>query len=328
MSRLRSSAFCEGYLHVGVGVLEELELGALAGVDGGVEVALEVCVADFVGGFVFAVVFVVLLHGVVGEVDELVVEVLHVELFAGGADVAVLVPVALEMSVETGDYHVGADVELPFLVQERVYVLLDYVRAGASLAVHSLPPHYLSDLFDALHHLDPHALVGVLAGLHQPGVPLAGFEAGCVFALLLFFLELVLLDGFGPFVVLLLEEGELLAGQIGDVEGHGNVLKGVHVEGLVVDLQVHEQCFFVVQVPVVGEVVVALQMVASVCVYLLSVALYGRSQSSLLPYHFQSLQLAHLCVAEELAVVVVDWPHLGVGQGLFLLHWALLLTHP
>ena len=71
----------------------------------------------------------------------------------------------------------------------------------------------------------------------------------------------------------------------------------------------------------------ALKMVASVCVYLLSVALYGRSQSSLLAYHFQSLQLTHLYVAEELAVVVVDWPHLWVGQGLSLLHWALILTH-
>ena len=195
MSHLQFSAFFDGYLHVGVGVLEELQLGALAGVYGGVEVALEVGVADFVGGLVFAVVFVVFLHGIVGEVDEFIVEVLHIELLAGGADVTVLVPVALEMPVETGHYHVSAYVELAFLVEEWVYVLLDDMGAGASLAVHSLPPHYLSDLLNAIHHLDSHALVGVLAGLHQPGVPPAGLEAGCVFILLLFFLELVLFNG-------------------------------------------------------------------------------------------------------------------------------------
>lgn len=40
------------------------------------------------------------MDGVVGEVDETVGKVLHVELFTGGADVAVLVPVAFEATVD------------------------------------------------------------------------------------------------------------------------------------------------------------------------------------------------------------------------------------
>lgn len=58
-------------------------------------VFFEVLVGDLIEIFELAIVISFLLNGIVGEVDVLVVEMFEVVLFAGGANIALLVPVAL-----------------------------------------------------------------------------------------------------------------------------------------------------------------------------------------------------------------------------------------
>jgi hypothetical protein len=159
-------------------LLEELQLCTVlsVGVVDGVQISLEISEGKFIGRLEFAVVLVVFLYCVVGEVYEFVVEVFHVELLGGCSDVAVLVPVALLIAVDAADADVGADVELPLLVEEGHDVLLDDVGARTALFVDGVRPDNGLYLFDAFHHLDSGASVGVLAGFDQPGVAAFGFE--------------------------------------------------------------------------------------------------------------------------------------------------------
>jgi hypothetical protein len=63
-----------------------------------------------------AVLIGLLLDGVVGEVDHLIGQVVDVEVGGGGADVALLVPVALQDTVAGGRQQVATDVEFAFVV--------------------------------------------------------------------------------------------------------------------------------------------------------------------------------------------------------------------
>ena len=86
---------------------------------------------ELVGVFELAVVGGMLLDGVVGEVDEVVVDVLGGEGLGGGADVAL----AEEVDVHRfGQQRPHADVELPAVYQERpLHVLLDDERTRVQL---------------------------------------------------------------------------------------------------------------------------------------------------------------------------------------------------
>jgi hypothetical protein len=89
---------------------------------------------------------VVFLNGVVGEVDEFIVEVFHVELLGSRTDVAVLIPVTFLIAVAAVDTYIGTNVEFTLLVQEGHYVLLNYVGAGSALFVYSVCTNYGFDL--------------------------------------------------------------------------------------------------------------------------------------------------------------------------------------
>lgn len=62
------------------------------------QVLLEFVETEFISGFKLAVALRVLLNGIVGQVD-VSIEVLEKELVGAGADVAVLVPVPLQLSI-------------------------------------------------------------------------------------------------------------------------------------------------------------------------------------------------------------------------------------
>lgn len=57
---------------------------------------------------------------------QFIVQVFQGVLFAGGSDVALLVPVSLDESVDAGDQDVASDVKFALVVEEGVlHVLLD-----------------------------------------------------------------------------------------------------------------------------------------------------------------------------------------------------------
>lgn len=93
------------------------------------QVPLELVVGDFVSLLILAVIGQMLLNCVIGEMHRSVI-VLGGVFVGGSPDVAMLVPVSLDMPIHARHQHVMSDVELPFLVQERlVQVLLDDVSA-------------------------------------------------------------------------------------------------------------------------------------------------------------------------------------------------------
>jgi len=224
--------------------LEELVLGGVfsVGVVDCVKVSLEVSEGEFIGRFEFAVVFVVLLYCVVGEVYEFVVEILHVELLGGSADVAILIPVPLLVAVAAVDADVGTNVEFAFLVEEGHDVLLDYVGAWTSLFVHCVCSYYCFDLLDALHYLYSCASVCVLAWFDEPGVATFGLEA---FHRLVFGFLVFVVDGVCPSVELFLKLREFLISQFSDVKCHGDVVEWVDFLCVVVVLQIHKEGLFV-----------------------------------------------------------------------------------
>ena len=91
------------------------------------EVLGKLGVGDLVVAFELAVLLAALLNGVVGEVHKLVAEVLQVELFAGSAQVSLLVPVKLKSAFNRQSHHKSSDVKFSAVVQEKVfYIGLNY----------------------------------------------------------------------------------------------------------------------------------------------------------------------------------------------------------
>ena len=95
--------------------------------------------------------------------------VLDVVLAAARPQVAVLVPVGLQVSVDRSCHGVSANVEFAILVEKGpLNVLLDDV--AALVAVHLLCLDQLLDVVEVTADLDTTASVGVLARLDDPKI--------------------------------------------------------------------------------------------------------------------------------------------------------------
>ena len=81
-----------------------------------IKVSLELMIAEFVAFLVPAIVLSIFLYGVIGEMYELVSEVLVVVVFGGGADVALFVPIKFMSAVYCDHDHVGSDIEFAAVV--------------------------------------------------------------------------------------------------------------------------------------------------------------------------------------------------------------------
>lgn len=77
---------------------------------------MEFLVAELIAALEFAVVVQLFLDGVIRQVNVTIVDVLDVELPAASAEVPLLVPVALEVSVDRAHHCEHSDVEFPALV--------------------------------------------------------------------------------------------------------------------------------------------------------------------------------------------------------------------
>lgn len=108
----------------------------------------------------------ILLHCIVGQVNKLVIKVLHVELLRSSTDVAILIPVPFLIAVRTADANVRPNVELSLLIQEGHYVLLDDMSTRATLFVHCVCSDNSLNLLNTFHHLYSCSSVGVFARLH------------------------------------------------------------------------------------------------------------------------------------------------------------------
>lgn len=206
----------------------------------------------------------VLLYGIIGEMDELVVEILHVELFSSGANVAILIPISFLIAVDAGHADVRADIEFAFLVKEGHDVLLDDVGASSAHLVHLVTLDDFPDFLDGLNDFNASASVGVLARFHKPSISFLGL--GGMLELLVLLLFLFLLQTISSLLKFLLEPEKLLISHVSNMKSHGNVLERIDFLGLIVIFEVHEESFFVGKVPIVSQVVVYPEVIRTILI--------------------------------------------------------------
>ena len=108
------------------------------------------------------------------------------------------------------------------------------MSAGSAQLVDLLLAYQLLYLLDALENLNAGPSIGVFSWFHEPSVPFLGLET--VLELLVLFFLLFFLDYLVSPLVFFLELLELFIFYVGDVEGHGDELKGVGFLGFIVVL--------------------------------------------------------------------------------------------
>lgn len=195
----------------------------------------------------------VLLHGIVSEMDELIVEILHVKLLGGCSNVAILIPISFLIAVDACHADVGTNVELAFLVKERHYVLLNDVGTSSAHFVNLVTLDYLSDFLDSLNDFNASASIGVLSRLDKPSISLLGL--GGVLELLVLLFLFFLFQALSPLLKFLLKPKKLLVAHVSHMKGHRNVLEWVDFLGFIVILEIHEESLLIGQVPIVGQVI-------------------------------------------------------------------------
>ncbi len=135
----------------------------------------------------------IFLNSIISEVNKPISEIFHIKLLARSPNISILVPIALETAIDTGQEDISPNVELSFLIQEGQDILLKDMGPGLSFFVLYILIQDEIDLFQSLYNFDSISTVGVFAGLHKPGVTTFGLETVfylCVRVVLLAFLLL------------------------------------------------------------------------------------------------------------------------------------------
>lgn len=215
-----------------------------------IQITLKISKGQLISRLKFTIILMVLLHGIVSKMNELVIKILHIELLGCSTNVSVLIPVPFLISVDACHADVGADIKLAFLVEEGHDVLLDDVGTSSAHFVHLVTLDYLSDLLDGLDDFNTGASIGVLSRFDKPSISFLGF--GGVLELLVLLLLLLLFQTLSSLLEFLLEPEELLITHISNMEGHGNVLEWIDFLRLIVILEIHEERLLVGKVPITG----------------------------------------------------------------------------
>lgn len=132
-----------------------------------VKIFLEVRVWEFIAALELSIVVTFLLYGVISEVNKSVCNVLEIEVLAARAEVALVVPVTLQVSVDGGQQGVAPNIKLPSLVEKGLFNVLLY-DVWPFLAVHVRVRHDFLYLRHLAANLNATAPVGVLARLDDP----------------------------------------------------------------------------------------------------------------------------------------------------------------
>ena len=132
-----------------------------------VDVLLEVLIGDLVAILEFTIVITLFLHGVIGQMNKPVAQILQVKFHTGGADVAILVEVALVRPKGRGQHAVHTDVKFTIVHEQGLfYVFLNDMRMVRFVR----GVHFLHDLTHGRANKDSVATIRILTWLHYPDV--------------------------------------------------------------------------------------------------------------------------------------------------------------
>lgn len=98
------------------------------------QVLLKVLITHFVEILKLAEVVSLFLYGIVGQVDELVTQVIMIELSGWRSDVSILVKIPLHIGIDAGDKSKNPEIKLSFIYEKRVVdiFLNDHSFVGAT----------------------------------------------------------------------------------------------------------------------------------------------------------------------------------------------------
>lgn len=146
-----------------------------------VKVSLELKVAHFISRLKFTVVFRLFLNSIVGEMNELILKVVDVELSARGAQVSLFVKVCFVITVDACDHCIRADVKLTAVYKQRI---IDVLLHDTCPLFRPCALRYNSFYFvKILSHLDSLTPICVFARFYDPDVCLRFFTNSFVISL-------------------------------------------------------------------------------------------------------------------------------------------------
>lgn len=202
------------------------------------------------------------MYSVIGKMD-FPLEVEDIELVRSCSDIAFLIPVSLEDSVELADHHIVADVKFPLFVKERsVDVELDDEGLFCTVLMLSLALHDGIKFIRLINDCDSVASIGQFSWLYYPNIPHWSSNSHAIFLILFLFAD----DGLTFLVV---TNKALILGilcTLFDVEGQGNNLEEISTDQFVVFFKVVEEGLLVAEIKIVGEMVVHLLVLVGLLV--------------------------------------------------------------
>lgn len=134
-----------------------------------VHVLLEVGIWKLVARFKLAIVIALFLNSIIRQVNEPISYVLQIEVFAACAQVAIAVPVPLQVTVNRRHQRVAADVKLAVLVEQRpLDILLNNIRSLLPIEIRIWYDFF--NLRKLSANLDAAAPIRVLARLDYPNL--------------------------------------------------------------------------------------------------------------------------------------------------------------
>lgn len=130
---------------------------------------LKFVVADFVAFLVFAVLIVVLLDGVVGEVDQQICGSFEGEVSRGCPDVSLREPVSFEYTVEGGQQKEVPDIKFTIFIEKRSFhIFLNDKSPKRSITIFLTRFDSKSYLFETITNCDTLTSIAILARFHDP----------------------------------------------------------------------------------------------------------------------------------------------------------------
>jgi hypothetical protein len=130
---------------------------------------LEVWVGELVATLKLPVVITLLLDCVVSQMNKSISNILKIEVLATSPKVALIVPIALEVAINSSQQSVASNVKLSVLVEERLFnVFLDNVRPLLSVDIGVR--YNLLYLREFPANLNATASIGVFSRLDYPNL--------------------------------------------------------------------------------------------------------------------------------------------------------------
>lgn len=130
---------------------------------------MEVWVGELVATLKLPVVITLLLDCVVSQMNKSISNILKIEVLATSPKVALIVPIALEVAINSSQQSVASNVKLSVLVEERLLnVFLDNVRPLLSVDIGVR--YNLLNLREFPANLNATASIGVFSRLDYPNL--------------------------------------------------------------------------------------------------------------------------------------------------------------